>query len=84
MTIVINFHQSGYRTFKDYYINHVTKYLAREFPRLVSYSRFIELMPQALIPLLCYLNTRKGSVTGISFIDSMLVSHFPQSTSEAP
>ncbi len=24
MTIVINFHQSRYRTFKDYYINHVT------------------------------------------------------------
>ena len=70
MTIVINFHQSGYRTFKDYYINHVTKHLAREFPQLVSYSRFVELMPQTLIPLLYYLNTRKGRVTGISFIDS--------------
>jgi hypothetical protein len=27
-------------------------------------------MPSALMPLLCYLNTRKGSVTGISFIDA--------------
>ena len=27
-------------------------------------------MPCALIPLICYLNTRQGEVTGISFIDA--------------
>ena len=30
----------------------------------------MELIPSALIPLIFYLNTRKGKVTGISFIDS--------------
>jgi hypothetical protein len=70
VTIVIYFHSSSYRNFKDYYTKHVSQYLRAEFPDLVSYNRFVELMPSALMPMLCYLNTRKGSVTGISFIDS--------------
>lgn len=70
VTIVIYFHSSSYRNFKDYYTKHVSPYLRSEFPDLVSYNRFVELMPSALMPLLCYLNTRQGSVTGISFIDS--------------
>ncbi len=70
VTIVIYFHYSGYRNFKDYYIKHVLKYCQSEFPNLVSYNRFVELMPSALMPLILYLNTRKGEVTGISFIDS--------------
>jgi hypothetical protein len=69
-TIVVYFHCSSYRNFKDYYIKHVLKYCQSEFPNLVSYNRFVELMPSALMPLILYLNTRKGEVTGISFIDS--------------
>ena len=69
-TIVVYFHSSGYRNFKDYYIKHVLKYCQLEFPNLVSYNRFVELMPSALMPLILYLNTRKGEITGISFIDS--------------
>jgi len=71
MTIVINFHLSGFRTFKDYYIKHVCPNLRREFPGLVSYNRFIELMPGILVPLMTYLKRcRLGKITGISFIDS--------------
>ena len=40
------------------------------FPQLVGYHRFVELMPRALVPLCCYLSTRKGRCTGIAFIDS--------------
>lgn len=36
MTILIYFHQSQYRTFKAYYIEHVQVHLASEFPALVS------------------------------------------------
>nr|WP_150142518.1 hypothetical protein [Candidatus Enterovibrio escacola] len=32
MTIVIAFHQSGYRDFKTYYIHFVCRYLTNEFP----------------------------------------------------
>lgn len=74
MTIVVWFHISGYRTFKWYYINHVCRELRREFPSLVSYSRFVELMPSIIIPLCVYLHTRRGKVTGVSFIDSTIIS----------
>ena len=70
MTIIIHFHQSGYRHFKAYYTEHVQEYLHGEFPDLVSYNRFVELMPAALYPLCLFLRSRLGQRTGISFIDS--------------
>lgn len=70
MTIIIHFHQSGYRTFKSYYTKHVMQHLSREFPTLVSYNRFVALMPRVGILLLAYLNSCKGRCTGISFIDA--------------
>jgi hypothetical protein len=70
MTILIHFHQSHYRTFKAYYTEHVQVYLTSEFPNLVSYPRFVALIPSMLVPLLAYLQSRYGTCTGISFIDS--------------
>jgi hypothetical protein len=70
MTILIHFHQSHYRTFKAYYTEHVQVHLSSEFPHLVSYQRFVALMPSVLVPLLAYLHSRYGACTGISFIDS--------------
>ena len=70
MTIVIHFHQSKYRTFKDYYLNHVCEHLIDYFPNLVSYNRMVELMPNVLTACLYYLKSRQGQVTGISFVDS--------------
>ena len=70
MTIIIAFHSSNFRTFKHFYTGYVLKQLRGAFPRLVSYTRMVELMPSALIPLCSYLHTRRGQVSGISFIDS--------------
>jgi hypothetical protein len=70
MTIVVHFHQSHYRDFKAYYLLHVWAHLRPYFPRLVSYQRFVELMPRVLVPLSVYLRTRLGTDTGIAFIDS--------------
>ncbi len=70
MTIVIHFHQQGYRDFKSFYQKHVRKHLRHEFPELVSYSRFVELMPRLLLVLCAYLQNRFGSCTGIAFVDS--------------
>ena len=70
MTILINFHQSNYRTFKDYYQRHVCVYLRWAFPTLVSYNRFVELKKEVLECLSLYLYTRLGTCDGISFIDS--------------
>ena len=70
MTILIHFHESRYRNFKSYYTLHVQEHLSREFPGLVSYQRFVELMPRALVALAVYLRRSFGSCTGISFVDS--------------
>ena len=70
MTILIHFHQSHYRTFKAYYTEHVQVYLTGEFPHLVSYPRFVALIPSLLVPMLAYLQNRYGACTGISFIDA--------------
>jgi hypothetical protein len=71
MTIVVYFQTSGYRNFKCYYKQFVLEHLRWAFPRLVSYSRFVELMQAVLVPLCSFLHTKRGKVTGISFVDSM-------------
>lgn len=70
MTIIVLFHASSYRNFKAYYTEQVMMHYAGAFPRLVSYNRFVELMPAALVPLCGYLQARKGTCSGISFVDS--------------
>lgn len=70
MTILTLFHISGYRNLKQFYLEFVCQYLNREFPRLVSYNRFVEFERDALIPLAAYLETKRGICTGISFVDS--------------
>ena len=70
MTILMYFHQSRYRNFKAYYTEHVCKHLRSEFPSLVTYERFVILMPSAFGPLSAYLKSLYGCCRGISFIDS--------------
>jgi hypothetical protein len=77
MTILVLFHASGYRNFKDYYTRHVLQHLRWAFPKLVSYNRFVELEQAALLPLCCYLQTRKGQCSGISFVDSTPIAVCP-------
>lgn len=74
MTIMVAFHASGSRTLKDFYTLQVMPYWSQAFPTLLSYNRFVELIPQCLMPLCCFLMTRRGQVTGISFIDSTPIS----------
>ena len=45
MTIVVYFHQQGFRNFKTFYLGYVWRHLHSEFPKLLSYSRFVQLMP---------------------------------------
>lgn len=70
MTILISFQSSGWRTFKAFY-QYVLEHHQPDFPGLVSYDRFVSLIPRAIVPLLVYLQTRGlASPTGLSFIDS--------------
>jgi hypothetical protein len=70
MTIMVMFHLSGFRNLKTFYNGFVCRYLTREFPQLSSYNRFVERERDALIPLWCLLHLRRGSCTGISFVDA--------------
>ena len=70
VTILVLFQSSNHRCFKHFYIEHVMVHLRREFPKLVSYQRFVELMPRCLELFFHYLMTRMGTCTGVSFVDS--------------
>lgn len=68
MTILFHFYQYQSLHFNDYYFFHLLSHLNESFPELVSYQRFVVLMPSVLIPLYVYLNQRRASSTGIAFI----------------
>lgn len=71
MTILVYYHGYGNRTFKDFYIKSVQKHLNKAFPNLVSYNRFVELIPSALIPLVIFLKLKRLVKSDfITFIDS--------------
>lgn len=71
ITIYYLFHLSGFRCFKHFYLFYVQKHMQNEFPKTVSYNRFIELMQSSLLPMTMFAKTCcLGSCTGISFVDS--------------
>lgn len=70
MTIIIHFHQSHYRDFKNYYLHYVFRQLKAYFPELLSYTRFLALMPSVVVPMCSYLTSKLGKPTGIQFVDS--------------
>ncbi|MEK6731375.1 MAG: hypothetical protein AABY34_04270 [Pseudomonadota bacterium] len=65
--------KSHFRDYKAYYLNYIGVALKSAFPQLLSYTRFVALIPPVLIPLYAYLQTRKVATTGISFVDATLI-----------
>jgi hypothetical protein len=71
MTIIIMFHFSRYRCFKDYYEKLVMKAYKQYFPTLVSYNRFTELMQSCALPLAIFMTSQRvGKTQGVAFVDS--------------
>jgi hypothetical protein len=71
MTILVYYHNYGNRTFKDFYLKVVCKYMKQYFKDLVSYNRFIELIPTVLIPITAFLQLKRlGKSNQITFVDS--------------
>lgn len=73
IAIIVMYHSSGFKNFKVFYF-YIQQTMRGEFPRLLSYSRFVEWMPYCLIPLCAFLKTKRGMITGISYIDSTSLS----------
>lgn len=70
LSILVYYQQSGYRTFKWFYQRLVQAYWRSAFPNLLSYNRFIEVLPKLLVPLTVFMHSRCGNSQGIAFIDS--------------
>jgi hypothetical protein len=73
ITIVTFFHKTRYRTFKDYYHRYVLFFLKPFFPKLLSYSRFVNLMKTCLFPLVVFSQGCLGQCSGINFVDSTIL-----------
>jgi len=68
-TIVLMFHKSGYRCFKDYYL-YLLRSHGNDFRNMVCYDRFTALIRRALPALMMMLNALAGEVTEVMFMDS--------------
>ena len=45
IVILLAYHQSSYRDFKSFYNKHVYVHMRKDFPKLISYERFVTLEP---------------------------------------
>ena len=75
MTILLCYHFGSFRNFKHYYLFFIKEHLASYFPKAVSYTRFVELMPRVFFELMAFMRIQGfGKCTGISFVDSTMIS----------
>jgi len=65
----VMFDLSHYRTFKDFYLCCVCLRYRKEFPSLVSYNRFVELMAMSFMPMLLLLQGLSERQTGKYYVD---------------
>ncbi len=70
MTVMIFFHNSPFKNFKHYYLYYIRTFYKGEFPSIVSYSRFVQLMPRLFLPLTILLHALLGRKDGIYYLDS--------------
>jgi hypothetical protein len=70
LTVMIIFHTSPCREFKFFYLHCLAVRHQDKFPKILSYNRFVELMPRLLIPMVCLLHCLSGKKEGVYFIDS--------------
>lgn len=71
ISILILFHTGQFTNFKSFYCYYVRPHLKDCFPSLLSYNRFVELIPRVAVPMMLFLKTKcLGKCSGISFIDS--------------
>jgi hypothetical protein len=70
LTIMVHFHQSHHRNFKHYYLDYVRTQLAGDFPCLLSYSRFVEVMSEMTVPMVTLLVSLLAAPTTANYIDS--------------
>jgi len=69
LTIMVIFHVSPCKVFKYFYIHYLSHVHKQDFPNLISYNRFVQLMPRLFVPLCILLQNLFGEETGIYIAD---------------
>jgi len=68
--IMVLFHLSPFKDFKNFYLYGVCCKYRCYFKELPSYGRFVSLMPRLFLPFCVLLHCLKGEQSGIYFVDS--------------
>ena len=70
LLIMVLFHTSPYKTFKDFWFYGLQDKYRPYFNELPSYERFVALMPRLLLPSYLLVHWFSGERSGIYFVDS--------------
>ena len=82
LVIMVMFQVSGYKNFKNYYNGYLRLVHKQDFPTLISYERFVQLIPRLLLPFAIMLHALFGEKTGHYIVDStaLKVCHLRRTT----
>jgi hypothetical protein len=69
LTIMVIFHVSPCKVFKYFYAHYLSCAHKQDFPNLISYNRFVQLMPRLFVPFCILLQSLFGEETGIYIAD---------------
>lgn len=70
LTLMVLFHLSPCKNFKYFYLFHVEALHRQDFSALLSYNRFVQLLPRLFVPLSILLHSVLGEKTGIYNADA--------------
>lgn len=75
ITILLLYHFGSFKNFKHYYLMYIGVTLREEFPKQLSYCRFVSIEHKVFAPMMLFLNIICfGKCTGITFVDSTKIS----------
>jgi hypothetical protein len=73
MTIVVLFHLSHYRDFKNFYLDYVQRQMSDCFPKALSYNRFVEVQGRVFAALCAFMKAKMGHASGLYYVDSTTI-----------
>jgi len=73
MTIVVLFHLSHYRDFKNFYLDCVQRQMRDCFPKALSYNRFVEVQGRVFVALCAFMKAKTGYASGLYYVDSTTI-----------
>jgi Transposase DDE domain len=70
LTILIYYHFSRFDCLKHYYLIKLVNGFKKEFPKLPSYNRFVERIPEVALLAIAYLQFKQAKFEGSGYIDA--------------